>query len=213
MNYFHETLFQDSQLLNQLEEILQQNSTQNSYINELIIKKELNSLSETFKRIEGIDTCEEYQHEISVIFQTLRFIKEGYPDLIIKLNLNEQDIFGKRYDLMYESSKFAGELNNIKIALEIKFRGIQENIWPLNFEFLPSKNKTIKPLDELQYISKHLDKIISQYQQKISLILDGDPINRYCDNQKIKYSIIFIKKEINDLKLKESQNKKQLRNC
>jgi hypothetical protein len=171
-----------SKLLNQLEEILQQNSTQDSYINELIIKKELNSLSETFK------------------------------DSIIKLNLNEQEIFGKRYDLMYESSKFAGELNNIKIALEMKFCGIQENIWPLNFEFLPYKNKTIKPLDELQYISKHLDKIISQHQQKISLILDGDPINRYCDNQKIKYSIIFIRKEINDLKLKESQNKKQLRN-
>jgi hypothetical protein len=211
MNYFNQILFKDDRIFNLLEEVYQQNSIHKLHINGDLIKAELKSISDTFKSIENMDVNGEYKNEISVLFQILRFIEENYPDLVFKLNMKKDDIFGKKYALMCESSWFHGQLDNIRICLEMRFGKCKEESWPSNFEFLPTNNQPMKALDELKYISIHLDNIFSQHEQKVNFILDGDPKNRYCDDQRIRELIQFLKFKIDNLKVKVASKSDKLR--
>ncbi|KAA1099499.1 hypothetical protein PGT21_009482 [Puccinia graminis f. sp. tritici] len=202
MNYYNQSLFKNDRFFNLLEEFYQQNSIHKLYINGDLIKTEITSISDTFKSVENMDLNGEHQNEIPVLFQIIRFIEENYPDLIARLNMKKDDVFGKKYALMCGSSWFHGQLDNRKIYLEMRFCKCKENSWPSTFEFLPTKNQPMKPLDELKCISSHLDNILSQYEQKVNFILDGDQMNIYCDDQRIRELIQFLKVKIDNLKVK-----------
>jgi hypothetical protein len=181
--------FKNDQLLNILEKYPE------SEDNPIILH--LQKFFNTFKSIE--DQHQQGQFELILFFQVLQFVEENYPHMMAILTQKDQT-FWRKYNLMRESTQFYGKLGNIKLYLLNYFH--QKNLWP-TLEHVDKKiRQLIAPLDELEYISNHLDRITSKHTEIIADICKGDELKEYHHEGNIEEQISSLKTEIDNLKVK-----------
>ncbi|KAA1088251.1 hypothetical protein PGT21_004385 [Puccinia graminis f. sp. tritici] len=188
MEELYEAIFKDNKLFDELETLNKQ-SRDNESIQYLqtIIKY----LIENFEKIESIeDPNQIYYYELSAIFQALRFIGDNYPVFMQAIS-KRYPRFWKKYLLMYESRQFQAELEKISTYVHIHFSAIEKH--PLIVQFLRRTNKNMPLHEELYYISKHFEKIVSNHKEHI----DHDDQNcRYYEANKIQNEIEKLERDI-----------------
>ncbi|KAA1115678.1 hypothetical protein PGTUg99_024687 [Puccinia graminis f. sp. tritici] len=191
MQELWDLFFKNDQLFNVLEKYPQ------SAENPIILH--LQKLFNTFESIEGWHQDDEGQFELTLFFQIFQFVEENYPHMMTLLTQKNKE-FWRKYSLMHESTQFYGRLGNLKLYLLNYFHG--RNLWPSSEHLNEKTRRLITPLDELEYISNHLDKITSKHSEIINNIQKGDELKEYHHEDTIEETISSLKTEIADLKVK-----------
>ncbi|KAA1096110.1 hypothetical protein PGT21_005094 [Puccinia graminis f. sp. tritici] len=189
MEEIHEAIFNGNKLFNELE-----TSNSQSQDNQSIqyLQTILKYLIENFEKIESIDDPNQiYHYELSAIFQALRFIGDNYPVFMQAIS-KRYPSFWKKYLLMYESRQFQAELEKINTYVHIHFSAIEKH--PLIVQFLRRTNKNMPRHEELYYISKHFQTIVSNHKEHIDH--DGRQNSRYYEAKRIQQGIEELERDI-----------------
>ncbi|WAQ92625.1 hypothetical protein PtA15_17A107 [Puccinia triticina] len=196
MDLYYHHIFKKQSVFNLLEEVSPRSTHESEELETL--KNRLRNRCYVLRSIEDFDPNEQYQNEVSVVFQAVRFFKENYPDLKL---IEQGEEFEKKYALWYECSRLHGRLDNIRIYLEFRFAGKHPS--PMGVEFLPPANTSDSPFtpqDKLALISTHVDLLFAEHDRAIQRILDGAQKNRYCDHIRVSDRVIALKNRIIELR-------------
>jgi hypothetical protein len=92
---------------------------------------------------------------------------------------------------MYESRQFQAELEKIDTYVHIHFSAIEKH--PLIVRFLRSKSKHMPRNEEMHYITKHFEKIVSNHKEHIN---HDDQNSRYYEGKIIQKIIEDLERDI-----------------
>ncbi|POV99460.1 hypothetical protein PSTT_13755, partial [Puccinia striiformis] len=129
-----------------------------------------------------------------LLFQYMQFLQKNYQQGHGIQIFPTDSSFTKKYSLVSESMEFIRELVKIKICLHKYFP--QSHYNKLKIHGVHNRKKVLSPLQELKLISKHISKIDLTHQKAIKKILDGDPLNAYCQHQYTRYMVQSLKRKL-----------------
>ncbi|KAH9443998.1 hypothetical protein Pst134EB_026384 [Puccinia striiformis f. sp. tritici] len=170
---------------------------------------------QNFERIDIFEKPGKRNIELGVLFQFFEFFEENYPTIWEMFFPNKNPSY-KRYKLTSQSMQFIREIENIGIYLikyfpqtnlkELKsHKEFNRNKW-FNFHKTTNRKKLFTPLEELELISSHIEKIDSTHQKSMLFLLDGDPVNSYCQHEYVRNRITALHQTIEDMKKKAYPN-------
>ncbi|POW05097.1 hypothetical protein PSHT_10931 [Puccinia striiformis] len=169
---------------------------------------------QNFERIDIFEKPGKRNIELGVLFQFFEFFEENYPTIWEMFSQTKS--FLQEYKLTSQSMQFIREIENIGIYLikyfpktnlkELKsHKEFNRNKW-FNFHKTTNRKKLFTPLEELELISSHIEKIDSTHQKSMLFLLDGDPVNSYCQHEYVRNRITALHQTIEDMKKKAYPN-------